>query len=213
MKNIGKNMVGNKFLIFLCIIAFSVTNAQKNQDSIKIKENPILFGDFFIGYSNTGKRAATVGINLNYQVKNNLFTFRTSETKSIDRIDWILIFPVSIVSNTTTEYALLYGKRYIEDDLSYHFSGGFSYNINEDINGNIKTNDFFVGLPLEVGMTFFKSKKEKLRVLYGLIPVGKPTSFGKSMGLKLYANIAKRSYVGLGLTFGLGWYKIYKNEK
>ena len=213
MKNIGKKMDGNKFLIFLCIITFSSTIAQEKQDSIKVKEHPIVFGDFLLGYSNTGKRAATVGLNLNYQLNNNLFTFRTSETTSIDRIDWFLIFPISIVSNTTTEYALLYGKRYIEDDLSYHFSGGISYNINEDINGNIKTKDIFAGFPLEIGMSFFKPKKERFRVFYGLIPVGKPTGFGRSIGFKLYANIAKRSYVGLGVTFGLGWHKIYENEK
>jgi hypothetical protein len=192
---------------------FSSAIAQEKLDSIKPKQNPIVFGDFFIGYSNSGKTAATIGLNINYQSKNDLFTFRTSETTSIDRIDWLYIFPVSIVRNTTTEYALLYGKRYIEDGLSYHFSGGISYNINEDVNYDIKTRDNFVGFPLEIGMNFFKSKKEKFRVFYGLIPVGKPTSFGRSFGFKLYANIAKKSYVGLGLSFGLGWHKIHENEK
>jgi hypothetical protein len=62
-------------------------------------------------------------------------------------------------------------------------------------------------------MSFFKTKKERFRIFYGLIPVGEPTSFGRAFGFRLYANIAKNSYVGLGLTFGLGWHKIYENEK
>ena len=62
-------------------------------------------------------------------------------------------------------------------------------------------------------MSFFKSKKERFRIFYGLIPVGEPISFGKSFGFKLSANIAKKSYIGLGLTFALGWHKIYENEK
>jgi hypothetical protein len=194
-------------------MTFSFTIAQQNPDSINVKKNPIVFGDFLVGYSNTGKTSVTVGVNVNYQSKNNLYTFRTSQTTSIDKIDWFLFIPISVVSNTTTEYAALYGKRYIEDGMSYHFSGGISYNINEDVNGDIKTRETFAGFPLEIGMSFFKTNKERFRVLYGLIPVGKPTSFGRSFGFKLYANIAKRSYVGLGLTFGLGWHKIYENEK
>ena len=213
MKNIGKKMDGNSFLIFLFFFAFSSTIAQEKLDSIKEKDNPIVFGDFLVGYSNTGKTAVTVGLNLNYQSKNDLYTFRTSETTSIDRVDWFLFIPISIVSNTTTEYALLYGKRYVENGLAYHFSGGISYNINEDVNGKIKTKDTFAGFPLEIGMSFFKPEKERFRIFYGLIPVGKPTSFGRSFGFKLYANIAKKAYVGLGLTFGLGWHKIYENEK
>jgi hypothetical protein len=213
MKNIGKTVDGNKLLVFFLLIAFSSTIAQEKLDSVKIKENPIVFGDFLVGYSNTGKRAVTVGGNLNYQSKNNLYTFRTSQTTSIDKIDWFLFIPISIVSNTTTEYAALYGKRYIEDGMAYHFSAGISYNINEDINEDIKTRDTFAGFPLEIGMSFFKPNKERFRIFYGLIPVGKETSFGRSFGFKLYANIAKRSYVGLGLTFGLGWHKIYEYEK
>ncbi|SDS56152.1 hypothetical protein SAMN05216503_3454 [Polaribacter sp. KT25b] len=201
----------------LCIAFFlliiSSTFAQEKRDFIKVQENPIVFSDFILGYSNSGKSAVTAGFNINYQKNNNLFTFRTLQTISVDKIDWFLFVPISTVSNTTTEFAVLYGKRYIEDGISYHFSGGISYNINEDVNGNLKTRDNFAGFPLEIGMSFFKSKKERFRVFYGLIPVGKPTSFGRSIGFKLYANIAEKSYVGLGLTFGLGWHKIYKNEK
>jgi hypothetical protein len=191
---------------------FTTIIAQEKQDSLVVKENPIIFGDILLGYANTGKSAVTVGLNINYQSKNDLFTFRTSETTSIDKIEWFLFVPIFKVTNTTTEYAALYGKRYIEDGTAYHFSGGISYNINEDVNGNLKTRDTFIGFPLEAGISWFKSEKKRFRVFSGLIPVGKPTSFGRSIGIKLYGNIAKRSYVGLGLTFGLGWHKIYNYE-
>lgn len=128
---------------------FKTIIAQEKQDSLVVKENPIIFGDILLGYANTGKSAVTVGLNINYQSKNDLFTFRTSETTSIDKIEWFLFIPISKVSNTTTEYAALYGKRYIEDGTAYHFSGGISYNINEDVNGNIKTRDTFLGFPVE----------------------------------------------------------------
>jgi hypothetical protein len=189
------------------------TKAQEKQDSLKIIENPIVFGDLLLGYANTGKSAGTLGLHISYQSKNDLFTFRFLRTISVAKIEWFYIFPVSTVSNTNIEYAALYGKRFVEDGLSYHFSGGVSYNINEDVNRDLKTKDTFVGIPIALGMSFFKAKKRRLRVFYGLIPVGKPTSFGRSIGFKIYGNIAKRSYVGLGLTFGLGWHKIYNNDE
>ncbi|WP_435801243.1 hypothetical protein [Polaribacter sp.] len=197
---------------FLFLMIFTTIIAQEKQDSLVVKENPIIFGDILLGYANTGKSAVTVGLNINYQSKNDLFTFRTSETTSIDKIEWFLFVPIFKVTNTTTEYAALYGKRYIEDGTAYHFSGGISYNINEDVNGNLKTRDTFIGFPIEAGISWFKSEKKRFRVFSGLIPVGKPTSFGRSIGIKLYGNIAKRSYVGLGLTFGLGWHKTYNYE-
>lgn len=205
-------MLKNKLFLGLFLMIFSSIIAQEKQDSLKVKDNPIIFGDFLLGYSNTGKTALTVGLNINYQFKNNLFTFRTSETTSIDKIEWFFIVPISTVSNRTTEYAALYGKRYIEGGTAYHFSGGISYNINNDVNGNIKTRDTYAGFPLEVGVSWFKPNKRRFRIFYGLIPVGEPTSFGRSFGIKFYANIAKRSYVGLGLSFGLGWHKVYDND-
>lgn len=76
---------------------FSSTNTQEKLDSIKGKDNPIVFVDFLVGYLNTGKTAVAAGLNLNYQSKNDLYTLRTSETTSIDRIDWVLIIPISTI--------------------------------------------------------------------------------------------------------------------
>lgn len=199
--------------IVIFLVIFSSIKAQENLDSLNTKPNPIIFGDFSLGYSKGFVKGFTVGGSVNYQKKNNLFTFRTLQVINIKKIDFFLIFPYNIESETMTEYSLLYGKRYIEEGFSYHFSGGISFATYDKNFENDKLALNYFGFPVEVGVSWFKNKKRRFRVLYGLIPVGKPTSFGRSIGFKLHANITKRSYVGLGLTFGLGWHKIYNDEE
>jgi hypothetical protein len=63
-------------------------------------------------------------------------------------------------------------------------------------------------VPLQINIRWFKSEKDIYRI-YGLIPVGEPTGFGHSLGISLVANISKHSYVGLAVSFGLGFYKEY----
>ena len=188
---------------------FSSIKAQEKQDSLKVKKNSIIFVEGSVGYTNGYVEGLTVGAHFNYQVKNNLFTFRLSQTINVVKVEFFLIFPISSDINTINEYSLLYGKRYIKGGFSYHFSGGISHNVYKNNRGNIDVIDRYFGFPLEVGVNWFNSKRERYRILYGLIPVGKPTSFAKSVGVKLYANIAKKSYVGIGMTFGLGWHKKY----
>jgi len=60
-----------------------------------------------------------------------------------------------------------------------------------------------------VNVKWFKKEKKRFRAYYGLIPIGKPTSFGRSFGFKLYGNIGKLSYVGIGINYGFGWHKRY----
>jgi hypothetical protein len=184
---------------------------QVKLDTVAKKSNPIIFGDFNLGYSNGFLRGLSLGVSLNYQKNKNLFTFRNIETIRIDNADLLLgIIPINVDSKTLTEYALLYGRRYIDGGTSYHFSGGISYNTYKKVEDDITVENYsFIGFPLEFAISWFKSKKKKFRVLYGLIPVGKPTGFGRSFTLKLYSNISKNSYIGLGLNFGLGYHKKY----
>ncbi|APZ45856.1 hypothetical protein BW723_05905 [Polaribacter reichenbachii] len=204
-----------KSLVFIVLLMiFSSINSQEKQDSLKVKQNPIVFGDFLLGYTNGSIKGLGVGFDINYQNKNNLYTFRAIHSINIKEVDFFIFIPVSSTYSVINEYSLLYGKRYVNDDFSYHFSGGLSYASHENTIENSRTSVDYVGFPMEVGVSWFKSKKKKFRVFYGLIPIGKPTGFGRSIGLKLYANIAKKSYVGLGLSFGLGWHKIYnENDK
>ena len=202
------------FTLFFLSFLLSI-NAQEKQDSLKLKQNPIAFADINLGYAIGSTKGLSAGVSFYYQKEKQLFTFRILETVDIEKVDFLFgIFPTNIDSKTLNEYSLLYGKRFIDTDRSYHFSAGISYNTFKYIKNDIVLNEeVFVGFPLEVGMIFFNAKKEKFRVLYGLIPVGKPTSFARSYGFKLYANIAKKSYIGLGISIGLGWHKIYTNEE
>lgn len=201
------------------LLMFTSIKGQEKQDTLKIKQNPIFFVDFFLGYTNGYIKGLGVGGALQYQNKNNLYSFRALATLDEREVDYRIIVPISGISKTLEEYAFLYGKRFIEDGFSYHFSGGISYNVYQEkdrtfiFDETLILKESYVGFPLEIGLNWFKNKKERFGIFYGLIPVGKPTGFGRSFGLKLYANIAKKSYVGLGLSFGLGWNKIYNNEE
>ena len=206
-------MQRSSFIFIFFLISFLSIKAQEIQDSIIKKPNPIFFGDVSLGYGNGSLRGLMGGVSLNYQSKNNLFTFRHLEIIQYDNIDFFLIFPINVESRNIREYAVLYGKRYIEDGTSYHFSGGFSYNTYQQRKENdIIASESFVGFPLEAGISWFKNTKQKFRIFYGLIPVGKPTSCGRSIGFKLHANIARRTYVGIGVTFGFGWHKVYEGD-
>jgi hypothetical protein len=208
-------------IVCFCVILFLslITSAQKKQDSSFVKKNPIVFADLTYGYTDGYLKGLSVAGSINYQKTNNLYTFRALATFDFRNASFISIIPVSGVTKSIEEYSLLYGKRFVKDGFSYHFSGGISYNVYLEkerdyfLDEYVTSKNTYVGFPLEIGVNFFKSKKERYRVLYGLIPVGKPTSFGKSLGIKFYANIAKKTYVGIGFSFGLGWHKYYINEK
>lgn len=109
------------------------------------------------------------------------------------------------------EVALLYGLRTIEENHAYSFSLGVSYsgyyqNYDKNVNNNI--NYDYVGVPFEANIKWFKEEKRRFRI-YGLIPVGKPTAFGGAIGFKLFGNISRQTYAGIGLTYGLGFHKVY----
>jgi hypothetical protein len=188
-------------------MSFSFVFSQEKQDSLRLKTNPIFFTGMNLGYVTGGLKGLYVSFDINYQLKNNLVTFKYTTITEL-KTGVFFFLPFVEINSATEQYSLLFGKRYVVDGFSYHFSGGISYNSTHDRKIDKRYNYF--GFPIEIGTHWFHSKKKRFRVLYGLIPVGKPTGFGRSFGIKLHANIAKKSYVGLGLNFGLGWYKKYK---
>ncbi|MEE9406463.1 MAG: hypothetical protein V3V28_00170 [Polaribacter sp.] len=198
----------NKLFLILFLLTFSLVISQGKKDSIK--SNPILYIGMNLGFVNGNFKGGIASFDLNYQQKNNLFTFKYSSILDFKKLKFFIVFPIANTISETEQFSLLYGKRYVEDGFSYHFSGGISYNTTDDRIINKRFSYF--GFPVEIGVNWFKSKKKKFRILYGLIPIGKPTGFGRSIGLKLHANIAKKAYVGLGLNFGIGWHKKYNNE-
>ncbi|PQJ76231.1 hypothetical protein BTO13_10290 [Polaribacter gangjinensis] len=192
------------------MMSFLSVFGQKELDTIPFKSNSIYFGEMIISYSSGAVKGFSGGFSFNYQRKNNLFTFRFLETSRIYEADYFLVFfPYNVFSKSLKEYSFLIGKRYIKNEFAYHFSGGISkVNFKETQDDILVSNDDYIGFPLEIGINWFNPQKERFKI-FGFIPVGKLTSFGASSGIKLYANIAKKSSVGLGLTIGLGNYKNY----
>lgn len=182
------------------------------------KTNPIIFADFGYGIGNdmTGKAGLLLYGSLNYEKNKNLITARYSQLIELG-LDIIpvayIVFPLITNDVTAKEIALMYGRRYTSNKFSFSFSGGISTNIYDQIlkgeEGNYyKQTTNYIGLPLEFSIKWFKSEKRPYTI-YGLVPVGKPTALGNSIGFKLIGNISRHSYIGLGLDFGIGYHKEY----
>lgn len=205
MKNAMK-----KITLFLVLFLVLKSNSYSQE---KEKTNPIFFAEMMFGYSVGGSQGFTGVGTLNYQKQSNLFTYRYLELSKFRRDGSVLFIPIYTEIEYIREQALMYGKRIINKNVSYSYSAGLAY-IDRDFlvdetNGILKyDNDTYIGLPFEFNIKWFKSKKERYRI-YELIPVGKAISFGNSIGFKLYGDISKTSFIGLGLTIGLGWHKIY----
>ncbi len=177
------------------------------------KTNPIVYAEIIIGYSNGSSKGVTSGGTLNYQRKNNLFSYRYLELSENRKEGSFFFIPVLVEVEILREQAIMYGRRFVDENTSYSFSAGIAYVDREflidDTNGVLKYNNTqSIGFPFELNIKWFNSKKERYRI-YELIPVGKPTSFANSIGFKFYGNVSKTSFVGLGITFGLGWHKNY----
>ncbi len=209
----------------LYLFSLSILSQEKINEQRKAKSNPVIYADLILGPSMELSGAGTlfIGGALNFQNKNDLFSLRYIENADL-KTTWFVFFPIFITRSTNNEMALLYGKRFINDNKSYSFSGGLSYNNYEkysyDYNNNTllsnvpanqitTSSENFLGFPFEAEVRWFNSQKERYRIFYGLIPIGKPTSFGRSFGFKILGNISKQSYVGAGLIFGLGLHKQY----
>lgn len=198
-----------KVLLFFVFTSIMVVNSFAQ----KVKTNPIVFAEILGGYSNGSSKGFTEGGTLNFQKNQYLFTYRYLEVTEKRKEGGILFVPVYDEVAIVKEQALMLGKRIIEDNLSYSFSAGISYIDREflvdDSNGVLKYDNVqSIGFPFELNIKWFNSSKKKYRI-YELIPIGKPTSLSNSIGFKFYGDISKTSFVGLGLTFGLGWHKNY----
>lgn len=201
----------HKYLLLLTFylttfFVFSQNDSIKRKDTIN--KSPILYGDISYGISrefNDGLKLM-LGASFTYQHKNNIFSLRYVENNEIKTV--FLLFPT--VVNKSKEYAFLYGKRWIEHDMSYNFSAGIStsnYSVYE--RDEIISSEDYLGVPFEINIKWFKPEKQRFGLLYGIIPIGNPTAFGRSYGFKIVGNLSKRSYIGIGVVFGLGVHKHY----
>ncbi len=207
-------------LTFFCVICI-YTCKVLGQDTVKtntvVKTNPIVFGEGYVGGAVAGQKGFQFGASLNYQFKQNLITFRLSE---IDRLKGEAIFltPVTVLPIITDisiidEYAFLYGWRLIKNGSSLSLSLGISENkrtekYRDQNYQKQEVGQSYIGLPFELNAKIFKKEKKRYRIYY-IIPVGKPTGYGGSFGLKLSGNFSKYSYLAFGIVGGLGYHKHY----
>ena len=215
-----------KSLILLPAIALLSSLKTFSQETLKTdtlkqliitgKTHPIIYGGADIGAGLAGATGLEIGLSLNYQLRRQLFTVRyvgivNFSIKAIGSP--IPLFPGVQDNGSLEETGALYGHRYVNGGHAFSFSAGLSKSTRiiknkDNIQLPPRIEDHYVGVPFEFNMMWFKSNKRRYRV-YGLIPVGKPTGFGSSIGFKLGGNISKYSYLSLGLTSSLGYHKQY----
>jgi hypothetical protein len=197
-----------KLVFILVLISFQTLVKAQTNDSLNKppKSNPIIFADVNFGALRSSYVTLAISGSLNYQNKNDLFTARILGYSKIKL--YFIILPVT--SELTSEYAFMYGKRYIDLGESYSFSGGLAILQKKSYDNNLLiSRENYFGFPFELNYRFFNKKRERFRIVYNLIPIGNPIAFGRSIGFKLYGNISKSSFVGIGLTLGLGYHKKY----
>lgn len=195
----------------LGILLFLTLNCWSQEE----KTNPILFTEITLGYAGGSSNGLATGLNLNYQIDNHLITARYMNVVEF-KTDWFFYFPIaSSTIEEADDYGLLYGRRKTYGNYSLSYSAGVSYMktrelIAEDDENDIRvySTDSGVGLPFEFNIKWFNSQKERYRI-YGIIPVGKPISFSRSIGFKFFGTVSKSTFMGLGITYGFGWHKNY----
>lgn len=208
-----------KLVVLLCFSLQMFGQETTEIDSLSTT-NPILFAEIFGGGGGSNNGGVWLwGLNLNYQFnKKDVLTARYSGLAVGKRENVMLgpfaAIPVFVRRESQEEFALLYGKRWIDGNFSVTISTGISYverdyyQETEDYYEKLRE-DYF-GVPFEVSIKWFKSKKSRFRAYYGIIPIGKKkVSFGRSFGFKFTGNIAKTTYLGFGISYGFGWHKKY----
>jgi hypothetical protein len=202
------------FLLFSAALFLFLLNGY-GQDSLK--RNPIIYGELGGGFAIGGIGGLEGNFNLNYQVKKSLFTLRILGVADL-AVSPVETSPFTYLpglenTGSLTEYGALYGWRFIDGGHSFSFSAGasltdrtFIYRMSNHQKVQIESK--FIGLPFEANVLWFKSHKSRYR-LYHIIPIGKPTGFGSSIGFKLAGNVSQHSYLTLGLVLGLGYHKQY----
>lgn len=195
------------FLFFILLCAFN----RKTTCQGTTKQNPILFGSFLLGHAAGGGGGFSLGTEANVQARKNLFTLQYLSTLKVRTSFAFYIFPVIEEKSSQQTVSLLYGRRFIDKGMATSFSAGISYNLFREY---VDVQNKYVskpgaGCPFEANIQWFKPEKSRFRIVYGLIPVGEPTGFGRSIGFKFFGNVSKHSFAGISLTAGLGLHKKY----
>ncbi len=202
-----------KIVALAILLSVSLTTiAQETAE----KTNPIIFIEGMFGGGGGEFAGFVLAATANYQTGKHLFTARLADHRETSYTAIALGLsglPIFTPRMRNTEYALLYGRRYTKNSVSYSFAGGFSH---DKLDTKLRDDDGVVyidsksyqGFAYEFNIKWFKRERRPYRV-YMVIPVGEPTGFGRSIGFKLCGNISGHSYFGIGITYGFGWHKYY----
>ncbi|MBF4517738.1 hypothetical protein IRZ71_15340 [Flavobacterium sp. ANB] len=200
-------------IIFVLTLSTSIYGQQTNDVESKEKTNPIIYAELFGGFSAMDHVGFSGGVELNYQYKKSLFSLRYANATGYisNEINPFFPFPTYYKSEDNSEYALLYGRRWMSERRSFSVSAGISCNnldskrrfIDEEAEtyGFNQKYETFYGVPFEASYKWFYKKKRSKLIYNALIP---------SIGAKIFGNISKNSYIGFGLSIGLGFSKEYK---
>ena len=180
------------FLAVCLLLGFSVTTAQ-----VKTPTKPLVFGEIYTGIT-VGKSAGfALGAELNLQIHSSLISARYGGMYD-RKISAISQNSALSAPTILDEFSVLYGYRKIFTNHSFSLSAGLSYTklVSDPSydSSNTPVSETYLGVPVEFNVKWFKDKSKQAH----------PRSFGSSFGLKLFGNIARNSYIGLGITFGLG---------
>ncbi|MEO8534796.1 MAG: hypothetical protein ABI441_13650 [Flavobacterium sp.] len=198
-------MIKNLFSVFLTFLFLNSIHAQQVND-VQGKRNPIIYMDGFFGPSAVRKIGISGGVELNYQSGKSLFSFRYINSAGYTRTPNILIYlPAYYKSDDNSEYALLYGRRWLMENHSYSISAGISYNNLELAGRDSDDNRFsyyknFYAVPFEANYKWYYRKKKSKLIYNAMIP---------SVGVKLFGHVGAYSLIGVGVSVGFGFSKQY----
>ena len=170
------------------------------QDSIFNKvhpehHHPGIYIDVGFGGAFAGINGLEGNYSLNYENKNSLFTFRGLGTVDFTSdVSSIFFLPDFKTNNSLGEYALMYGRRFINEK---HKALSLSLGISSDRrtfyyyypHTTSKTDSYYAGLPFEINYHWFMGR------------------FGVGGGFKVTGNISKYSFIGLGIDQSVGFHK------
>jgi hypothetical protein len=190
-----------------CLLFLKLTLATLNAQVSKIDKSYYnIVADCFGGLGvGAGGRLAG-GFALSGQLKDKVLTFRYTTTsaskRQIDAFALIVPFPVLKQRNKADEYSLLIGKRFSDDNNTYCVSGGISTTqfraifYGDQSVVTTKTESY-------LGFSFDLEKRVYIRTYSSDSPLIRKVV--SSFALRLFGNVSNRSYLALGVSFGLGY--------
>tara|TARA_A100000171_G_C2140567_1_gene155567 strand:- start:2703 stop:3317 length:615 start_codon:yes stop_codon:yes gene_type:complete len=200
------------FLAFFLFIA-QFTYAQYND----YPNTPTLYGEVFGGFvlESFDEAAPAFGLEANYHKGRFLYSVRyTFIPKLTSRLKDVIAFvgiPEVVQESKTSEFAGLFGPRWIAKNSSYSVSGGVAVsnrlNVLDPSGREVREKETYLGFPFELNIKWFRNRTDPRNPSDDDFHNKKP--FGAGIGFKIIGNISKHSYVGAAVVFSLGVHSIH----